>query len=130
MLTFDYEIKLPNEKQILTAIGASGADPNGLQYVVDSAIVMYSTPYTPRDTGMLQDSVNSSIGSGELVYAPSKEGAKGTYASYVWNGVSKNGKPFNYQKKNPLATDHWVIEAMKVHLQDVCRDAERWINGR
>ena len=123
MLTFDYEVKLPNEKQILTAIGASGADPNGLQYVVDSAIVMYSTPYTPKDSGILQGSVNSSIGSGELVYNT-------PYAHYQWVGVSKNGKPFNYQKKNPLATDHWVIEAMKVHLQDVCRDAERWINGR
>lgn len=129
MLTFDYEVKLPNEKQLLNLIGADPSDPKGLQYVVDSAIVMYSAPYTPRDTGLLQESVNSSIGSGLLVYAPSKS-MKGSYASYVWNGVSKNGKRLHYQKKNPLAIDHWVIEAMKVHLQDVCRDAERWINGR
>ena len=121
MLTFDYEIKLPSVNKLIKDYGL---EPYGkIQYVVDSAIVMYSAPYTPKDSGILQGSVNSSIGSGELVYNT-------PYAHYQWVGVSKNGKPFNYQKKNPLATDHWVIEAMKVHLQDVCRDAERWINGR
>ena len=122
MLTFDYEIKLPSVNKLIKQYGL---EPYGrIQYVVDSSIVMYSAPYTPKDTGMLQGSVNSSIGSGELVYNT-------PYAHYQWVGISKNGKPFTYQKKNPKATDHWVIEAMKVHLQDVCRIAEKEIrNGR
>ena len=122
-MTFDYEIKLPNANKLIKQYGL---EPYGrLQYVVDSAIVMYSAPYTPRDTGTLQGSVNSSIGSGMLVYSPD------TYASYVWDGVSKSGRPLNYQKKNPKATDHWVMKAMEVHLQDVCRIAEKELaNGR
>lgn len=118
MLTFDYEIKLPNANELIDKYGMK---PYGkMQLEVDSAIVMYSQPYTPKNTGLLEKSVNSSIGSGELVYAPSKEGAKGTYASYVWYGEN-----LHFQKTNPLATHHWVEEAMKVHLQDVCRDVER-----
>ena len=122
MLTFDYEIKLPNANELIEKYGMK---PYGkLQYIVDSTIVEFSDPYTPRDSKTMQDSVVPSIGSGELVYNT-------PYAHYQWVGVSKNGKPFNYQKKNPLATDHWVIEAMKVHLEDVCRIAEKEIqNGR
>lgn len=121
-MTFDYEIKLPNADKLIKEFGL---EPNGrLQYVVDSTIVMYSAPYTPRDNGVLQGSVNSSIGSGVLVYEV-------PYAHYQWVGISKYGKPFVYQKKNPLATSHWVEEAMKVHLQDVCKIAEKEIrNGR
>ena len=127
MLVFDYEIKLPSVNKLIKDYGL---EPYGkTQYIVDSTIVQYSQPYTPKDTGLLEGSVMSSIGSGELVYAPSKEGAEGTYASYVWYGTN-----LHFQKNNPYSTHHWVEAAMKVHLQDVCRDVEKKIkemqNGR
>ena len=115
-MNFDYEIKLPNANQLVKEFGL---EPGGrLQYVVDSEIVRYSSPYTPRDEGILEGSVASSIGSGLLEYEVN-------YAHYVWEGVSRNGKPLVYQKKNPLAGKEWVIRAMADHLDDVCRTAER-----
>ena len=123
MLTFDYEIKLPSVNKLIKKYGL---EPYGrIQYVVDSAIVDFSAPHTPFKTGILQGSVNSSIGSGELVYNT-------PYAHYQWVGISKSGKKLVYNTGyHNKATDHWVIEAMKVHLQDVCRIAEKEIrNGR
>lgn len=121
-MDFDYEIKLPNANQLIKEFGL---EPGGrLQYVVDSTIVRYSSPYTPRDEGILEGSVASSIGSGMLEY-------KVPYAHYVWEGVSRSGKPLVYQKKNPLAGKEWVIRAMADHLDDVCRIAEKELrNGR
>lgn len=121
-MTFDYEIKLPNANQLIKEFGL---EPGGrLQYVVDSTIVRYSSPYTPRDEGILEASANSSIGSGMLEY-------KVPYAHYMWEGVSRNGKPLVYQKKNPLAGKEWVIRAMADHLDDVCRIVEKELrNGR
>jgi len=120
MLVFDYEIKLPDANKLIKQYGL---EPYGkVQIAVDSAIVDFSAPYTPFKTGELQGSVNSSVGSGMLVYSPD------TYASYVWNGVSKNGKKLVYNTSyHSKATSHWVEEAMKVHLQDVCRIAENKI---
>ena len=122
MLDFDFRVELPNADEIAKEFGC---EPYGkAQTIVDSTIVMYSAPYTPRDEGILQGSVNSSIGSGLLEYDV-------PYASYVWNGVSKNGKPLNYQKKNPLAGKEWVERAMADHLEDVCRIVEKELrNGR
>lgn len=121
-MTFDYEIKLPNANQLIKEFGL---EPGGrLQYVVDSEIVRYSSPYTPFDTGDLEGSVASSMGSGMLEYNVS-------YARYIWGGVSKNGKPLIYQKKNPHAGPHWEERAMADHIQDVCRAAEKELrNGR
>lgn len=116
MLTFDYEIKLPNANQLIKEFGL---EPYGrLQYVVDSSIVMYSAPYTPRNVGRLQGSVNDSIGSGMLEYTV-------PYAHYQWVGIKKNGEKFDYQHINPKADNRWVERAMEVHLQDVCRIAEK-----
>ena len=128
MLDFDFRIELPNADEIAKEFGC---EPYGrAQTIVDSTIVMYSAPYTPRDTGELQGSVNASIGSGKLVYSGGADGNR-NYASYVWNGVSKNGKPLNYQKKNPLAGKEWVLRAMADHLEDVCRIVEKELrNGR
>lgn len=116
MLEFVFEINLPNGSDLIEQFGL---EPYGrIQEAVDKAIVKYSEPYTPMDTGRTRDSVDASIGSGVLYYP-------GPYAHYIWEGVSKNGKPLIYQKKNPHAGPHWVERAMADHLQDVCREAEK-----
>ena len=121
MLVFDYKVKLPSANKLIKQFGL---EPGGrLQRVVDSEIVRYSQPYTPKDTGQLEDSVDASIGTGMLVY-------KRDYARVVWEGV-RNGKKLHYQKKNPQAGPKWIKRAMADHLQDVCRAAEKELrNGR
>lgn len=115
-IVFDYEISLPNANRLTRELGL---EPGGrIQYIVDSSIVRYSSPYTPRDEGILESSVIPSIGSGMLEYTV-------PYAHYVWEGISKNGKPLVYQTKNPQARKEWVIRAMADHLDDVCRIAEK-----
>ena len=61
-------------------------------------------PYTPRDTGMLEQNVD------EL---PFKLHYKQPYAVYVYNG-----EDMNFQHKNPYSTDHWDIKAAQAGQTD------------
>ena len=63
-------------------------------------------PYTPRDTGLLMGASGNTVD-----ILPFKLHYKEPYAEYQYKGISKNGKPFDYQKKNPFSTDHWDIKA-------------------
>ena len=66
----------------------------------------YIDPYTPRDDGFLMGE------SGATVYIlPFQIHYKEIYAAYQYEGISKNGKHFDYQKKNLFSTDHWDIKA-------------------
>ena len=63
-------------------------------------------PYTPRDTGLLMGASGNTVD-----ILPFKLHYKEPYAEYQYKGISKNGKTFDYQKKNPFSTDHWDIKA-------------------
>ena len=62
--------------------------------------------YTPRDSGTLGQS---------YITEPWKVTYTQRYSHYQWQGVSKKGKPLNYNKeKNMLAQSHWEEAATVV----------------
>lgn len=92
-------------------------------------------PYTPKDTGLMMQTAKvraweieyiqpySSYQYYGEVYVDPKTGAGGFLTDEGWKsrkGVKKvpSGRPLQYQKNNPYATDHWDEKAAKAGQLD------------
>ena len=68
-------------------------------------------PYTPRDTGTMQDTAQ--IQPWKIIYRGAKTSNGKYYAAYVYYGSD-----MNFQKKNPYSTYEWDIAAEKAGQKD------------
>lgn len=68
-------------------------------------------PYTPRDTGVMQD--KAQINPWTITYRGAKTKNGKYYAAYVYYGYD-----LNFQKKNPYSTYEWDIAAEKAGQKD------------
>ena len=143
---FVCEIKIPDPEGLLAK---ANLQKGGLvQKVIDKAIIDYSLPYCPFDTGTLANSpyTASVIGSGEIVY-------RTPYARYLYYGKvygpnipvfeDDSGVPTRWfsppgQKKHPTGKDltyktdqnpnagpFWVERMKADHMQDIVEEARR-----
>lgn len=78
--------------------------------------------YTPRDSGALGQFYTTE---------PWKITYTQRYAHYQWQGVSKKGKPLNYNKeKNMLAQSHWEEAAERDKGSEVARAVTEYIKRK
>lgn len=83
---------------------------------VSTQILKDSNYYAPRRGDGL---VDSSIIAANATEAFSEIKWDVPYASYVYKGLSKKGKPLKYNKeRNPNAQKEWCKKAKSVHLKD------------
>ncbi len=92
-------------------------------------------PYTPRDTGIMEQTAKVRPWEIEYIqpysayqyfgeiYVDPQTGASGFITDEGWKsrkGVKKvpSGRPLQYQKNNPYATDHWDEKAAKAGQLD------------
>ena len=68
-------------------------------------------PYTPRDTGTMQDTAQ--IHPWRIIYRGAKTSNGKYYAAYVYYGSD-----MNFQKKNPYSTYKWDIAAERAGQKD------------
>lgn len=68
-------------------------------------------PYTPRDTGTLQDTAK--IAPWTITYDAKAAGNEKSYAAYVYYGYN-----LNFQKKNPYSTYEWDQAAANAGQKD------------
>ena len=68
-------------------------------------------PYTPRDTGVLQDTAQ--IQPWKIIYRGAKTSNGKYYAAYVYYN-----RGANFQKKNPYSTYEWDIAASNAGQKD------------
>ena len=68
-------------------------------------------PYTPRDTGTMQD--RAKILPWEIIYQGAKTKNGKYYAGYVYYGYN-----FKFQKKNPYSTYEWDLKAEQAGQKD------------
>ena len=68
-------------------------------------------PYTPRDTGTMQDTAQ--IQPWKIIYRGARTKNGKYYADYVYYGYD-----MNFQKKNPYSTYEWDIAAEKAGQKD------------
>lgn len=111
---------IPQKEQIIEHFGL---DIGGrTQEVIDTSFMAYMEPYMPKDSGTMID----------LMFAQNKPG-KGeidinvNYADYVNTGVSKSGKPLNYQGA-PMRGANFVERMLSDHFQDILNDAQKEID--
>lgn len=111
---------IPQKEQIIEHFGL---DIGGrTQEVIDSSFMAYMEPYMPKDSGTMID----------LMFAQNKPG-KGeidinvNYADYVNTGISKSGKPLNYQGA-PMRGANFVERMLADHFQDILNDAQKEID--
>jgi hypothetical protein len=124
-------------------LSACGLEPGGrVQMAIDAAVIRFSIPYCPFETGTLANSPlrASAIGSGKVVYA-------GPYAHYLYYGIvygpnhhftDKNGEehwwsppvkfPTNRKLKyktdvNPLAGSFWFERMKADHAEHILQEA-------
>lgn len=86
--------------------------------------------YVPYDNGDLAETVIKDGQPTENVTVDTITYAQ-PYAHYVYNGISKSGKPLNYQTdKHELATHHWAEKMVTAEGEDVVRQVQNYIDWR
>lgn len=124
-------------------IAKRGLEEKGrVQKYIDSAVLRYCDPYTPKDTGQLIKSgiIGTKIGSGKVVYnAP--------YARFLYYGrvmiSPTTGSPWakNGERKTttsremsyfgaPKRGSFWLERMKADHKQDILREAAEVAGGR
>lgn len=122
-----------------------------VQMAIDNAVISYSLPYCPWETGTLARSpyTASPPGGGKVIYAT-------PYARYLYYGEIygpnfpifdddsgvptrylsppkkyPTGRPLQYkQDQNPMAGAFWFERMKADHLDDILREARRVANGK
>lgn len=101
MASYDSYIIIKSTKELLQKHGIN--DFGAIQKQIDSDVIKYMAPYTPKDTGALIDSATdlTNIGSGEI----RQGGAKAPYARKWYT------KQANFQG-SPMRGNYWFRRAM------------------
>lgn len=111
---------VPQKEEIIEHFGL---DVGGrTQKVIDSQFMAYLEPYMPKDTGTMIDLMfaQNQAGSGEI-------NLNVNYADYVNTGISKSGKPLNYQGA-PMRGANFTERMLADHFQDILNNAQKEIN--
>lgn len=138
-------------------LASRGLEKGGrVQQAIDKAVIDYSLPYCPWNTGTLAKSAYSatSPGQGQVVYP-------GPYARYQYYGEiygpnipvfedssgeptrfwsppgqkkHPTGRPLDYSKSKynngPLAGSHWFERMKADHLEDILKEAVAVASGK
>ena len=99
-----------------------GIEPNGaVEHYAATVCAKHMDKYVPFKEGNLAD---YRIEGNKIIYSPSAT----DYAQYIYYGISKNGKPLNYNKdKHPLASSYWDKKMMTAEGADVIREIQEFI---
>ena len=111
---------VPQKEKIIEHFGL---DIGGrTQKVIDSQFMAYLEPYMPKDTGTMIDLMfaQNQAGNGEInINVP--------YADYVNTGISKSGKPLNYQGA-PMRGANFTERMLADHFEDILNDAQKEVD--
>lgn len=129
--------------ELQTILAKRGLEAKGrVQSYIDSAVLRYCDPYTPKDTGKLIQSgvIGTIVGSGRVIYnAP--------YAKYLYYGrvmIGQNSRsPWARAGERKIVTDrpihynggakrgsYWFERMKADHRPDILREAAKIAGGR
>lgn len=110
-----------------------GLEPNGEihQWFTDTC-ALHMDKYVPFDTGALAESVV--LSNGEINRKNVYKNAivyNQQYARYVYYGISKSGKPLNYQTdKHNLAGPNWDQEMWTADKDKIVKEVQNYFDKR
>lgn len=121
-------VKLKPTSQIKARLGIQ---PNGrVQKFFTATCAKKMDKYVPMREGTLAETViidgepTRNVTADTITYTQN-------YAKYVYNGISKSGKPLNYSTdKHPLATHHWDKKMWSAEGRDVIKEVQDYVGGK
>lgn len=98
-----------------------GIEPNGrVQKEFTHSCKVHMDKYLPFDKGILAKTA---------VEEPNAVIYEQPYARYVYYGISKSGKPLNYQKdKHELAGSYWDKKMVSAEMQDIVNEVQSYVD--
>ena len=110
-----------------------GLAPNGpVQKWFTNTCALHIDKYVPFDTGALAET--SVLESGEINKENVYENAivyNQEYARYVYYGISRSGKPMNYQTdKHRLAGPYWDKRMWSAEKKQVVKEVQNYFDKR
>lgn len=90
------------------------------QRLFTNEVKRHSDHYTPMDAGILKSNVT--VNSDSIVY-------NSIYAKYQYYGVSKNGKPLNYQGA-PMRGKEWTTRMWIDKGKEITSSVAKFIGGK
>lgn len=104
-----------------TIISNFGLDKNGaVQKFFTNTCALHMDKYVPYDEGTLANSVY--VDESSITYDQE-------YASYVYNGISKNGNPLEYSHDmHPYAGDHWDELMVSAEMSEVEQEVQAYLD--
>lgn len=121
---------MPVQMQPTSVIKARlGIEPNGkVHKFFTQTCAIHMDKYVPYDTGALAETTvignvpTGNVTTDEIIYNQ-------RYAHYVYEGISKNGKPLNYHDdKHPYAGKQWDKRMISVEMQNVEEEVQNYID--
>lgn len=108
-----------------------GIEPNGrVQKFFTNTCAKHMDKYVPMREGTLAETViidgepTRNVTADTITYTQN-------YARYVYNGISKSGKPLNYSTdKHHLATHHWDKVMVSAEMPVVVKEVQEYIGGK
>lgn len=113
-------VKMQPTSIIKTRLGINAG--GSVQKFLTDTCYNHMDKYVPMDSGTLSRIVTVEIG--RITYEM-------PYAHYMYQGVTKDGKPFNYSKdKHPYAGDHWDKRMVTAEMQEIEKEVQNYIGGK
>lgn len=114
-----------------TIIANFGLGKNGdVHKFFTNTCALHMDKYVPYDEGTLANSVvqggvvTSNVDVDSITYDQE-------YASYVYNGISKNGNSLNYSHDmHPYAGDHWDERMVSAEMSEIEQEVQDYIDRR
>ena len=113
---------MPVKMQPTSVIKARlGIEPNGkVHKFFTHTCRIHNDKYVPFDTGTLAETTTEETNC--YIYEQ-------PYAHYVYEGISKSGKPLVYQTdKHPYAGSHWDRRMVSAEMQDIVKEVQDFID--
>lgn len=93
------DVSMLPARQIMEGLGVT--ERGRVQQFLTDRVLHHMRPYMPYDTGAMADLQT-------MVTSPTTIFVAAPYAGYVYEGVSRSGRPLNYTKiEHPKAGPHW-----------------------
>ena len=110
---------MPVKMQPTSVIKARlGLEPNGkVQKFFTNTCYKHMDKYVPKDEGNLR--INVSVQADSITY-------ESPNAHYQYKGISKSGKPLNYQ--TPGTGDYWDKRMVSAEMQDVVKEVQNYFD--
>lgn len=115
------DVSMLPARQIMEGLGVT--ERGRVQQFLTDRVLHHMRPYMPYDTGAMADLQT-------MVTSPTTIFVAAPYAGYVYEGVSRSGRPLNYTKiMHPKAGPHWDRTMMQEEGAQIAEEVQAYVRS-